>query len=119
MIEPRIYRAAFLPAALAVLLVGLSFPARPPSLQQGLPGDVLFDAEATMTEAQDLASSTPDRRVGTDGDRAAADTTRRAFLSRRFATSVDRWSDDGTEMINVVGRRAGSSRRQVVLIAGR
>ena len=119
MIEPRIYRAAFLPAVLAVLLVAFSFETRPPALEQGLPGDVLFDEEAAVEQAQELVSAAPDRRVGTDGDRVAADLTRRALLSRRFATSVDRWQEDGAEMLNVVGRRAGSSRRQVVVIAAR
>jgi hypothetical protein len=59
MIEPRIYRAAFLPAIVAVLLVAFSFQTRPPALEQGLPGDVLFDAEATTAEAQELAEVAP------------------------------------------------------------
>jgi len=120
MIEPRIYRAAFLPAVLAVLLVAFSFQTRPPALEQGLPGDVLFDAEATIAEANELAEVSPDRRAGSEGNRAVADLARRAFLSRRFATSVDRWQDgDGTDLVNVVGRRAGQSRRQILVIAAR
>src|SRR4051812_32633101 len=120
MIEPRIYRAAFLPAIVAGLLVGVSFPTPPPPLGAGLPGDVLFDAEATVGEAQELAQVAPDRSAGSDGNRVVADLVRRAFLSRQFATSVDRWQDgDGTDLVNVVGRRAGASRRQVVVIAAR
>ena len=119
MIEPRIYRAAFLPAVLAVLLVAFSFQSRPPALPQGLPGDVLFEADTAAGAARDLATQTPDRRAGTDGDREAADVTRRAFLSRRFATSVDRFSEDGVDMLNVTGRRAGASRRQIVVVAAR
>ena len=120
MIEPRIYRAAFLPAALAVLLVLFSFETRPPALHQGLPGDVLFDADAAVAQTRELATVLPDRRAGTEGNRAVADLVRRAFLSRQFATSVDRWEDtDGTKLLNVVGRRAGASRRQIVVIAAR
>src|SRR5829696_7330902 len=119
MIEPRIYRAAFLPAALAVLLVAFSFQTRPPALQQGLPGDVLFDADAATTQAQELAEASPDRRAGSEGNRVVADLVRRAFLSRQFATSVDRWQDDGTDLVNVLGRRAGASRRQILVIAAR
>ena len=119
MIEPRIYRAAFLPAVLGVLLVAFSFQTRPPAVPQGLPGDVLFDAEAAAEQARELTETAPDRRLGGEGDRTAADVTRRAFLSRRFATSVDRWNDDGTEMLNVIGRRAGQSRRQIVVVAAR
>jgi len=120
MIEPRIYRAAFVPAVLAVLLVAFSFQTRPPALEQGLPGDVLFDADATIEQAQELAEVAPDRRVGAEGNRAVADLARRAFRSRGFATSVDRWQDgDGTDLVNVVGRRAGASRRQILVIAAR
>src|SRR3954471_17910977 len=120
MIEPRIYRAAFLPAVVAVLLVAFSFQTRPPALEQGLPGDVLFDAEATTAEAKELAQVAPDRSAGSDGNRVVADLVRRAFLSRHFATSVDRWQDgDGTDLVNVIGRRAGQSRRQIVVIAAR
>src|SRR4051812_43947025 len=113
MIEPRIYRAAFVPAVVALLLVAFSFQSRPPALSQGLPGDVLFDADAAVEQAQGLADTVPDRRVGTEGDLQAADAARKAFVSRRFATSVDRWTDDGTKMLNVIGRRSGSSRRQI------
>src|SRR5829696_3181629 len=104
MIEPRIYRAAFLPAVVAVLLVAFSFESRPPALPQGLPGDVVFDADGTVSEAQELASATPDRRPGSDGNREVADLVRRAFVQRQFATTVDRWDgDDGTKLINVTG----------------
>ena len=40
MIEPRIYRAAFVPALLAVVLTMFSFQSRPGPLRQGLPADV-------------------------------------------------------------------------------
>ena len=119
MIEPRLYRAAFLPAILAVLLVAFSFQTRPPALEQGLPGDVLFDSEATVEQAKELAEVAPDRSIGSEGNRAVADLVRRAFLSRRFATSVDRWQDDGDDVVNVTGRRAGASRREVLVIAAR
>ena len=119
MIEPRIYRAAFLPAALAVLLVAFSFESRPPALQQGLPGDVVFDLDAASAQARELATATPDRRPGSEGDRAVADLMQRALRSRQFGTQVDRWDDDGTELVNVIGTRPGASRRQIVVIAGR
>jgi hypothetical protein len=81
---------------------------------------VLFDPDATIEQADELAEVAPDRSAGSEGNRAVADLVRRAFLSRRFATSVDRWQDgDGTDLVNVVGRRAGASRRQIVVIAAR
>lgn len=120
MIEPRVYRAAFIPAVIVIFLVAFSFESRPPALPQGLPGDVLFDSEGTISQAQEIASATPDRRPGSDGNREAADLVRKSFAQRQFATTVDRWEDgDGTELINVVGARAGSSRRQIVIVAER
>ena len=119
MIEPRIYRAAFLPAVIALLLVAFSFESRPPALAQGLPGDVLFDADGTISQAQELTTTAPDRRPGSDANREVADLTRRAFVRRQFATTVDRWDAGGTELINVVGTRAGALRRQIVVIAAR
>lgn len=120
MIEPRIYRAAFLPAVIAVLFVAFSFESRPHPLQQGLPADVVFDADSTVSQANELASAAPDRRPGTDGNRQVADLARRAFVERQFRTTVDRWEDDeGTELINVTGTRAGAQRRQIVVIAAR
>ena len=119
MIEPRIYRAAFLPAALVLLLVAFSFESRPPAVQQGLPGDVVFDVDAAVAQARELATATPDRRPGSEGDRAVADLMQRALRSRQFGVQVDRWDDGGTELVNVVGTRAGASRRQIVVIAGR
>jgi hypothetical protein len=119
-IEPRIYRAAFLPAVLAVLLVAFAFQSRPPALEQGLPGDVVFDAEAASTQARELAAMARDRRPGAEGNRAVADLMQRALRTRQFATQVDRWDDeDGTALVNVIGTRAGASRRQLLVIAGR
>jgi hypothetical protein len=119
-IEPRIYRAAFLPAAIAVLVVAFSFQSRPPALEQGLPGDVLFDTEAASAQARELATAAPDRRPGHEGDRTVADLMLRALRSRQFATQVDEFTnDDGTKLVNVIGSRAGASRRQIVVIAGR
>ena len=48
MIEPRIYRAAFLPTALAVVLVMFSLESRPPPLGQGLPADVVFAGQSAV-----------------------------------------------------------------------
>src|SRR4051812_1616037 len=73
LIEPRIYRAAFVPALLAVVLAMFSFQSRPAALPQGLAADVLFDGDLAAQEAGRLAESTPDRRPGSAGDRATAD----------------------------------------------
>ncbi len=119
MIEPRIYRAAFVPALLAVVLVMFSLESRPRPLPQGLAADVLFDGEQAAAEARRIAADHPDRRAGTPGDLAAAADVRRAFADAGFTVEAQRFDDDGRELVNVIGRRAGRSRRQVVVVAAR
>jgi hypothetical protein len=62
---------------------------------------------------------TPDRRVGAPGDPAAAQRVANAFRRFGLTTTIDRFSDDGADLVNVVGRRPGLSRRQVVVVVQR
>jgi hypothetical protein len=124
-IEPRIYRAAFVPALLAVVLTMFSFESRPRPVPQGLAADVLFDGNQAAELANRIASEAPDRRAGTRGDRATAALVGDAFAARGFGGGggsrpvVQRFSHAGDQLVNVVGRRAGSSRRQIVIVAAR
>jgi hypothetical protein len=119
LIEPRIYRAAFVPALLAVVLVMFSLESRPRPLPQGLAADVLFEGEQATVEANRIAAEHPDRVAGSEGDRAVADQVAEAFTGSGFAVEQQRFDQDGAELVNVIGRRAGRSRRQVVVIAAR
>ena len=119
MIEPRLYRAAFVPAVLAAVFVMFSFEDRPPPLPQGLAADVLFDEQPATEAAERLARARPDRRAGTPGNHATARMVAEGFRERGFETSEDRFSEGGRDMVNVVGRRAGASREQVVIMAPR
>jgi hypothetical protein len=124
-IEPRIYRAAFVPALLAVVLTMFSFQSRPGPLRQGLPADVLFDGNQAAELATRIATQEPDRRAGSTGDRATAQLVADTFAARGFAGGggarpvVQRFTSDDKRLVNVVGRRAGSSRRQIVIVAAR
>ncbi len=119
MIEPRIYRAAFVPALLAVVLVMFSLESRPRPLPQGLPGDVVFGGAEAVATTRAIVGAGEDRRAGTAGDREAARVTVEAFRSRGFSIEVDRFQSDGLDLENVIGRRAGSTRRQVLVVAAR
>jgi hypothetical protein len=72
-----------------------------------------------------IASQEPDRRAGSPGDRATAELVADTFAARGFAGGggarpvVQRFTTDGRRLVNVVGRRAGSSRRQIVIVAAR
>ena len=63
-IEARVYRAAFIPALLAVVLAMFSFQSRPGPLPQGLAADVLFDGAEAARLATRIATDQPDRRAG-------------------------------------------------------
>jgi hypothetical protein len=119
MIEPRIYRAAFVPALLAVVLTMFSLESRPRPLPQGLAADVLFEGDQAAAEARRIAAEHPDRAAGTPGDRAAAGEVGAAFAASGFTVERQRFDEDGDELVNVIGRRAGRSRKQVVVIAAR
>jgi hypothetical protein len=125
LIEPRIYRAAFVPALLAVVLTMFSFESRPRGLPQGLAADVLFDGNQAAQLATRIAAEQPDRLAGSTGDRATAQLVAGTFATRGFAGGrgsgpvVQRFTEDGRSLVNVVGRRAGSSRRQIVIVAAR
>ena len=119
MIEPRIYRAAFLPAVLAVVLVMFSLESRPRPLGQGLPADVVFAGQGAVATTGAIVGAARDRRAGRPGDRRAARLVVNAFRSRGFTVEVDRFERGADDLVNVIGRRAGSSRRQIVVVAAR
>jgi hypothetical protein len=124
-IEPRIYRAAFVPALLAVVLTMFSFQSRPRPLAQGLAADVLFDGAQAADLAARIAADSPDRRPGAPGNLATAELVADTFAVRGFAggrgsrPELQRFTHAGHELVNVIGRRAGSSRRQIVILAAR
>ena len=120
MIEPRLYRVAFLPTLLVLALLMFSFESRPPPLPQGLAADVLFDGRLAAAGARSVASRHPDRRPGSPGDLASARAVADELSARGFVTRTDRFDGaDGRPLANVVGTRPGASPRRVVLLAAR
>lgn len=119
MIEPRIYRAAFVPALVALVLTMFSFESRPRPLPQGLAADVLFDGRQAAQLAADIAEDQPDRRAGRPGDRATAALVAESFRQRGFRVERQGFSHAGRDLENVIARRAGRSRSQIVIVAAR
>jgi hypothetical protein len=119
LIEPRIYRAAFIPAFLAFVVAMFSLQSRPPAVPQALAADILFDGRIARAAAERLADAHPDRHPGTGANGLVADQVTRGLRAQRFTVSVDRFEDEGTDLVNVVGRRIGASTRQVVVVAAR
>ncbi|MEA2411784.1 MAG: hypothetical protein QOC77_2345 [Thermoleophilaceae bacterium] len=119
MIEPRIYRAAFLPALLALVVVAFSLVTAPRAVPQGLAADALFEGSTAVGMVRDIVTTTPDRRAGRPGDARVASRVKQAFLSHGFPTTIDRFEQDGVRMTNVIGRRPGSTSKQIVVMAAR
>ena len=122
MIEARVYRAAFIPALLALVLAMFSFQSRPRPLPQGLAADILFDGREAARLAARIATDQPDRRAGEPGDRATAELVARQLEARGFQPDQierQRFTHAGQRLENVIARRAGGSRRQIVIAAAR
>src|SRR3954465_4970151 len=119
MIEPRVYRAAFVPALVATILAMFSLEARPPALSQGLAADVLFDGNIAPASARAIATAAPDRRPGTPGDMATAGRVAGTLAARGFSVERVRFSAGDEHLLNGVGRRSGKPRRELVVVAPR
>jgi hypothetical protein len=118
-IEPRIYRTAFLPALLALVLVAFSLESPPRPLEQGLAADALFEGETAIEVVESIVAEAPDRSAGSTGDRDTAERVAAAFSESGFTTDVDRWTEEDRDLTNVVGRRAGDSTKSLVVLAAR
>jgi len=118
-IEPRLYRAAFLPAVLAVVVAAFSLQDRPRALSADVSADILFDGGAAADEAGVLTQRFPQRVPGSEGDRSAAEYVSSELTSLGFEVLADRFTDGSRELVNVVGTRTGSTRERLVVMAPR
>ena len=96
-----------------------SLESPPKALPQGLAADVVFDGDQAATTARAVLAAGRDRRAGTPGDLAAAELVEGQLEARGFTVRSDRFESESNELVNVVGRRAGKSRRQVLVVAAR
>src|SRR5947209_7317677 len=119
LLEPRIYRAAFIPALLAFVVAMFSLESRPPSVPQALAADILFDGRVALTGTQRIVQAAPDRRPGTTGDERIAAQVAQALRKLHFDVATDAFSSEGRNLVNVVGRRVGQSQTQIVVVAPR
>jgi hypothetical protein len=123
LLDIRIYRAAFIPVLLALVVVMFSLENRPPALSSTLAPDA-FDAKSAYATASDVVSREPDRRPGSTGDNRVADIVEGRLRSLTgFETSRDPFKakveGDDASMVNVTGVVNGLSNRQLVVLAHR
>ncbi|MEA2454890.1 MAG: hypothetical protein QOI45_1152, partial [Thermoleophilaceae bacterium] len=92
MFEPRVYRAAFVPALLALVLTMFSLQSSPRPLPQGLAADVLFDGRVAAAETGRIVAAASDRRTGTVGDARTAARVAQALIDGGFRLELQRFT---------------------------
>ena len=127
MLDVRVYRAAFLPALVALFVAAFSLADRPEPVTSPLAPDAFdseraFGARAPLENSlNELARSFPDRRVGAAGDTGLADrvaeTLGRPDRSQGPAFEVTRERDGDVE--TVIGVRPGLTSRRIVILSHR
>src|SRR5918995_1086603 len=128
MLDVRVYRAAFLPALLALFVVAFSLEGRPAPLRTRAIADAFDPARAYGSERLrdsllQLGSAFPERRPGSAGDAALADRVAGVFDAAGFnvtrTRAQGRTVDGETDLETVVGVRPGLSSRRIVVLAHR
>jgi hypothetical protein len=121
-LDPRIYRAGFLPILFALVLAGFSLREPPRPLTTSLAPDA-FDGAAAFRQLDQLAAAAPLRRPGSAGDRRVAGRVEDVLRRSGFRVGVRRFDaetvDGERELETVVGERAGFSNRRIVVLAHR
>jgi len=121
-LDPRIYRAGFLPILFALVLAGFSLREPPRPLTTSLAPDA-FDGAAAFAQLDALAGAAPARRPGSAGDRLVARRVGATLRANGFRVGVRSFAaqtaDGSRRLETVVGVRAGFSDRRVVVLAHR
>jgi hypothetical protein len=122
MLDLRIYRAAFVPVLLALVVVAFSLQTRPRPITTTLPPDA-FAADRAYRLLDDLVQRYPDRRPGSRGDVALAGEVQRTFQQSDFDVTtrdVRAQTIDGERTLRtVVAQRPGRVNRRIVVLAHR
>lgn len=122
MLDPRIYRAGFLPILFALVLAGFSLREPPRPLTTSLAPDA-FDGAAAFGQLDALATQAPRRRPGSAGDRLVAQRVATTLRANGFRVGVRSFTaetvDGSRRMETVVGERAGFSNRRILVVAHR
>jgi hypothetical protein len=121
-VDPRIYRASFVPALLALIVAMFSLGSRPASHASDLAPDAFSGADA-FADTRAFVQRFPDRRPGSPGDDGLAGVVESRFRALGLETSRQRFFADvdgeERELSNVIGRLRGRSDREVVIMAHR
>ena len=119
----RLYRLAFIPAVLALVVLAFSLRGVPDAVEPP-PGTLEFDAQAAAESTRDVLALGESRPPGSAADNAAAD-----FVAERFGAvvagslgeqTVEATIDgEDTVLRNVTLTLPGNSDHAILIIAGR
>jgi hypothetical protein len=125
MLDPRIYRAALIPALLAFIVVAFSLEDRPRPVGTTL-APIAFDGDRAWQELQGrdgLATRYPDRRPGSPDDEALAthvsDGLRRLGFDVRSETRSEVTPAGKRDLRTVIAERTGSLDGRLLVVAPR
>lgn len=122
LLEPRLYRAAFAPALLALIVLAFSLqdPARSVAPELSPPG---FSAARATVFANQAVTNYGARESGSIEDARLADLVEARFDGVGFRTQRQEFSattlSGKRELVNILGIRPGPSDRRLVVIASR
>ncbi|HEY4096492.1 MAG TPA: hypothetical protein VGM33_13320, partial [Baekduia sp.] len=123
MLDPRIYRVAFVPVLLALLVAAFSLQDRPRAIGTTLNPEA-FDGFRAQQTLDDLAKRYPDRRPGSDADTRLAGEVA-AQLRKSVPGTVEEHHFEGDtidgerDLIDVVATRPGIPGPGLVVVAHR
>lgn len=122
MFDPQIYRTAFIPVALALVVLAFSLTDQQGALGTNLAPDA-FNAQNAYSTLLGLASAYPDRRPGSTGDDALAARVGEVFTHHGYTVATNTGSArtaDGTRTLETVtATRTGFSSGEIVVVAHR
>lgn len=122
LLEPRLYRAAFGPALLALIVVAFSLESPSKGVAPELAPPTFSGGRAAAT-ARQLIDAYGDRRSGGAADRQVADLVEARLAEAGWAASSysfdARTLSGERRLTNVIGVRAGPSDRRLAIVASR
>ena len=122
MLDLRIYRIAFVPVLLAVLVAGFSLAERPRGIGTTLAPDA-FDGQRAHADLLALDRRFSRRAPGSPGDEALADRVAQELSATGFAprtVPVEAETVEGERTLaTVIGERPGRDSRRIVIVAQR
>jgi hypothetical protein len=122
MLDPRIYRTALIPVALAVIVLAFSLTGQPGPMGTTLAPDAFNAQNATSTLAA-LAGRYPQRRPGSSGDQALAAYVSKHLAGLGYSVATDLYTartvDGKRTLQNITATRTGSQNGQIAIVAAR